>query len=91
MTKFYACYDGKMGRAMPVKVLKKRGCFMLVEFTLWASKPAKRVRVWFPPDGGAWVRHDHSLMAKLYPIFSVKEMPGDWYRLVPAERLAVKL
>lgn len=80
----YACYDGKIGRAVPVRVIKRRGFATLCEFRTWTT-PHIKVRAWFS-NGGAWVRSESALMPLLGFIREARETGGDWYSLVPQSR-----
>lgn len=76
---YYACYDGKLGRATPAKIIKRRGCFNLFEFALY-EKEKPLVQEWFANNSsGKYVVYDDALMPRL---FGIKRCPGDWYGII---------
>ena len=70
------CYDGKLGRYVKGKVLKRRGFAVLVKFDEWAGD-TKNIEKWFVRitdwSFGGWVDVDKSLMRGFLGC------PGDWY------------
>lgn len=83
--KVYVCYDGKMGRCVPGKVLDTNEDEVLVEFDEWAGDQ-KGVKHWFKRESenhfGSFVPVKDSLMMML---FGPEEAPGDWYSVISKE------
>jgi hypothetical protein len=76
-----ACYDGKLGRAVPADIVQKRGCFIEVAFPRY-DDPRQRISGWFGPQGAAYVKVDgHSVHKTLFGL------KGDYYRLYKTEYL----
>jgi len=76
------CYDGKAGRAVPGKVLKRRKNKIQVEFCEWAENNPP-ITWWFERQNdqsfGSFVNVEQSLMKAAFGC------PGDWYSVYPEE------
>jgi len=78
------CYDGKSGRAVVGKILKRRGFAIQVEFKDWVEQEPStnwfiRISQW---AFGGHLRSKHSLMNKLFG----KSCPGDWYSVYAEDK-----
>ena len=69
-----ACYDGKRGRAVDVRVIKSRKGVVIAEFPRWTGEGVARVRF---VDGRGWDRGVLGLWGR-----------GDFYRIIPHYKIS---
>jgi hypothetical protein len=76
--KIIACYDEKVARFVPAKIIAVRGCFIQVEYKAWASDDGVVYKQWMPRIseigfGGYLRTKEPGVMSMMF------ECPGDWY------------
>ena len=74
-----ACYDGKRGRAVDVRVIKSRKGVVIAEFPRWTGEGVARVRF---VNGRGWDNGGVSMRA-----IGVSRR-GDFYRIIPHSKTA---
>jgi len=79
--KIISCYDGKVARFVPAKIIAVRGCFIQVEYSPYISDDTNVYQQWMTRIseigfGGYLRTKKPGLMTML---FGKNECPGDWY------------